>query len=114
MTTTEDPEWTRRYHSNDPVEKAFGGRVVITLIDGTTIIDEIAVADAHPLGARPFAREHYIAKFRALAAGILEPAEIERFLELVQRLPELTAEQLGGLTVTSKPGLLTAGPKGLF
>ncbi len=23
----EDPEWTRRYHSADPAEKAFGGRV---------------------------------------------------------------------------------------
>jgi len=32
----------------------------------------------------------------------------------VQRLPELTANELGGLTVTAKPGLLGAGPKGLF
>ena len=112
--TTEDAEWTRRYHSNDPAEKAFGGRVVITLTDGTSIVDQIAVADAHPLGARPFVREHYIAKFRALAAGILDAAEIERFLELVQRLPELTANELGGLTVIAKPGLLGTGPKGLF
>ncbi len=29
VTTVEDPEWTRRYHSNDPAEKAFGGRVEI-------------------------------------------------------------------------------------
>lgn len=114
VTTTEDPEWTRRYHSNDPTEKAFGGRVVITLTDGTTIVDEIAVADAHPLGARPFAREQYIAKFRALAADVLEPTEIERFLALVQRLPTLTAEELGGLTVTAKASLLGTGPKGLF
>ena len=55
----------------DIAEKAFGGRVVITLTDGTVIVDEIAVADAHPLGARPFAREHYIRKFRILAAGLL-------------------------------------------
>ena len=34
VTTAEDPEWTRRYHSTDPAEKAFGGRVVITLTDG--------------------------------------------------------------------------------
>jgi 2-methylcitrate dehydratase len=114
VVTEEDPEWTRRYHSTDPAEKAFGGSVAITLTDGTTIVDEIAVADAHPLGARPFAREHYIGKFRALAEGILEPAEIERFLALVQRLPELGAEELGGLTVTAKTGLLAAGPKGLF
>ena len=76
------------------------------------IVDEIAVADAHPLGARPFAREQYVAKFRALAEGVLAPEEIERFLELVQRLPELTAAELAGLTVTA-PGL-PAGPKGLF
>ncbi|MET4582397.1 2-methylcitrate dehydratase [Conyzicola nivalis] len=112
VTTQEDAEWTRRYHSNDPAEKAFGGRVEIELTDGTVIVDEIAVADAHPLGARPFAREQYVAKFRALADGVLEPAEIERFLDLVQRLPELTAEELGGLTVTATA--LPAGPKGLF
>jgi len=112
VTTEEDAEWTRRYHSIDPAEKAFGGRVEIELTDGTVIVDEIAVADAHPLGARPFAREQYVAKFRALADGVLEPAEIERFLDLVQRLPELSAEELGGLTVTATA--LPAGPKGLF
>ncbi len=32
--TVEDPEWTRRYHSHDPKEKAFGGHVVVTLADG--------------------------------------------------------------------------------
>ena len=56
VTTVEDLEWTRRYHSLDIAENAFGGRVVITLTDGETIVDEIAVADAHPLGARPFGR----------------------------------------------------------
>jgi 2-methylcitrate dehydratase len=112
ITTVEDPEWTRRYHSNDPAEKAFGGRVEITLTDGSTIVDEIAVADAHPLGARPFARENYLAKFRGLAEGVLPDTETERFLALAQRLPELTAAELGGLTVWT-PGLPTP-PKGLF
>lgn len=112
ITTVEDPEWTRRYHSNDPAEKAFGGRVEITLTNGETIVDEIAVADAHPLGARPFARENYLAKFRGLADGVLPADEIERFLALAQRLPELTAAELGGLTVWT-PGLPTP-PKGLF
>jgi 2-methylcitrate dehydratase len=116
VVTEEDPEWTRRYHSTDPAEKAFGGSVAITLTDGSTIVDEIAVADAHPLGARPFAREQYVAKFRILADGVLEPAEIERFLDLAQRLPSLAADDLSGLTVTARPGLLAAfpGPKGLF
>ncbi|MEY2675974.1 MAG: hypothetical protein RL102_1240 [Actinomycetota bacterium] len=115
-TTLEDAEWTRRYHSLDPAEKAFGGRVEVTLKDGTKIIDEIAVADAHPLGARPFAREQYIQKFRTLAADVLEAAEIERFLALVQRLPELTAAEIGGLTIVAKPGVLESvvNPKGLF
>ncbi|WP_336627917.1 MULTISPECIES: MmgE/PrpD family protein [unclassified Microbacterium] len=116
ITTLEDPEWTRRYHSNDIAEKAFGGRVEIRLTNGETVTDEIAVADAHPLGARPFAREDYIRKFRILAEPVLEPAEIERFLELVQRLPELTAEEVGALSIVAAPGVLAAAPapKGLF
>ena len=116
ITTVEDAEWTRRYHSLDISEKAFGGRVVITLADGGEIVDEIAVADAHPLGARPFAREQYVQKFRTLAEWTLEPEEIERFLELAQRLPELGPDELGGLTFTAAPGVLATldVPRGLF
>ncbi|MCR2824576.1 MmgE/PrpD family protein [Microbacterium sp. zg.Y909] len=116
ITTAEDAEWTRRYHSEDPAEKAFGGRVEIRLTDGRVIEEEIAVADAHPLGARPFAREDYIRKFRILAEPVLEPAEIERFLDLAQRLPELTADEVRQLSIVAKPGLLLAAPapKGLF
>src|SRR5690606_16804045 len=106
VTTAEDPEWTRRYHSTDPDEIAFGGRVEITMADGSTIVREIAVADAHPLGARPFARPQYVAKFRSLAEGLLEPEEVERFLDVAQRLPELSPAELGGLTVTAAPGVL--------
>ncbi|GAA1924030.1 MmgE/PrpD family protein [Microbacterium aoyamense] len=116
ITTAEDAEWTRRYHSDDPNEKAFGGRVEIRLTDGTVIEDEIAVADAHPLGARPFAREDYIRKFRILAEPVLEADEIERFLDLAQRLPELTPEEVQQLTIVAKPGVLAGAPapKGLF
>ncbi|MDH6235544.1 MmgE/PrpD family protein [Cryobacterium sp. CG_9.6] len=116
ITTVEEAEWTRRYHSSDLQEKAFGGRVVITLTDGRTITDEIAVADAHPLGARPFGREQYLAKFRSLAEPALENDEIERFLETVQRLPNLSGPELRGLTVTARRGLVhpATDPKGLF
>jgi len=100
VTTTEDAEWTRRYHSIDPAEKSFGGRVEIELADGSTVVGEIALADAHPLGARPFAREQYVHKFRTLAEGVLAESEIERFLDVAQRLPELRADELTGLTVT--------------
>ncbi|MEV5040431.1 MmgE/PrpD family protein [Microbacterium sp. LMI1x-1-1.1] len=116
VTTAEDAEWTRRYHSEDPDEKAFGGRVEITLTDGSTVVDEIAVADAHPLGARPFARADYVRKFRLLAEPVLEPAEIDRFLALVERLPELTADEVRQLDIVVAPGVLEAAPapKGLF
>ncbi len=116
ITTAEDPEWTRRYHSSDPAEKAFGGRVEIVTTDGRTIVEEIAMADAHPLGARPFARAQYVEKFRTLANGVLEQAEIDRFLAVAQRLPELAPEELGGLTIAARPGLLgtVRTPAGLF
>ena len=116
VTTEEDPEWTRRYHSLDLTEKAFGGAVVITLSDGTVIEDEIAVADAHPQGARPFAREQYIGKFRSLAEGLVEPAEIDRFLEAAANLSALPAGELGQLNIQAAPGVIeaSAAPKGLF
>lgn len=116
ITTAEDAEWTRRYHSEDPDEKAFGGRVEIRLSDGSTIVDEIAVADAHPLGARPFARADYVRKFRLLAEPVLEPAEIERFLALAERLAELTVDEVRELNIVARAGVLAAvaSPKGLF
>ncbi|HEU5222116.1 MAG TPA: MmgE/PrpD family protein [Candidatus Lumbricidophila sp.] len=114
VTTAEDAEWTRRYHSTDPAEKAFGGRVEITLTDGSQVIDEIAVADAHPLGARPFARADYVRKFRTLADGVLDAAEIERFLTLAERLPTLTAAEVRQLNIVAPAGTLTTSPKGLF
>ncbi|PPG38272.1 MmgE/PrpD family protein [Pseudoclavibacter sp. RFBA6] len=106
VVTEEDPEWTRRYHSLDIAEKAFGGSVEITLTDGTVIRDEIAVADAHPLGARPFARAEYVNKFRTLAAGVVDDGEIERFLDTAQRLPELAPGELGQLGFVALPGTI--------
>lgn len=116
ITTAEDAEWTRRYHSDDPNEKAFGGRVEIRLTNGSVIEDEIAVADAHPLGARPFAREDYVRKFRTLAEGVLSADEIERFLDLAERLPDLSPEEVQQLTIVADFGVLASAPapKGLF
>ena len=56
----------------DPAEKAFGARAEVTLKSGEVISDELAVADAHPLGARPFEREQYIGKFTELADGVVD------------------------------------------
>jgi 2-methylcitrate dehydratase len=106
ISTAEDPEWTRRYHDPDPAKRAFGGRVEITLADGSTITDEISVADAHPAGARPFAREQYTAKFRTLTEGIIDPRVQDRFLDAVTRLPGLDAAELADLAL---PGIIEAG-----
>ncbi|HEY2190766.1 MAG TPA: hypothetical protein VGH76_00495 [Actinomycetospora sp.] len=86
--------------------------MTITLDDGTTVADELAVADAHPRGARPFGREDYLAKFRTLADGALDPAEQDRFLDLATRLPDLGPDDVARLTVAApdlpvgEPGLL--------
>jgi 2-methylcitrate dehydratase len=105
--TEEDPEWTRRYHASDPRGKAFGGRITITLADGSRLTDEIAVADAHPLGARPFSRAGYLRKFQTLSEDLLSPAESARFLAAAQRLPDLPAGELGALNPVLTPEKLT-------
>ncbi|MCS0635034.1 MmgE/PrpD family protein [Streptomyces sp. LP05-1] len=118
ISTVEDPEWTRRYHDPDPLRRAFGGRAVITLADGSVIEDQLAVADAHPAGARPFDRAGYTGKFRTLAEGIVEPAAQETFLDAADRLAELDAAGLGALfpavDTEAVAAYDTTLPKGLF
>ncbi|NQZ02593.1 MAG: MmgE/PrpD family protein, partial [Bdellovibrionales bacterium] len=97
--TVEDPKWTERYHDPDPDKKAFGGRVEVFMEDGGKIEDEIAVANAHPAGARPFVRENYIEKFDTLVSDIITKDERNRFLDLVQDLPNLTAAQVAEMNV---------------
>lgn len=113
VTTAEDAEWTRRYHSLDVNEKAFGGRVEIELNDGTKIVDQIAVADAHPLGARPFGRADYINKFRTLAAGKVSEEEMDRFIAAAENVASLGAGELDQLNIVASVPLETS-PKGLF
>ena len=110
IVTTEDPEWTRRYHSNDPAEKAFGGTIRVTFTDGSVFEESIAVADAHPLGAAPFARDDYIAKLRTLAEGVVPDSEIARFLDVAQRLPSLESHELDELTFTMSDGVRASAP----
>jgi 2-methylcitrate dehydratase len=112
--TREDPEWTRRYHATDPNELAFGGRVEVIMQDGTKLVDELALANAHPMGAKPFAREDYIRKFRILTEGIILPREANRFLEVVQELPRLPAGELHLLNVALPPGTLVDSKPGIF
>jgi len=91
--------------------------VEITYIDGHKLTDELAVADAHPLGARPFAREDYIGKFRSLTGDWITPEEGERFITTAQRLDALRAEELASLNVALPPERLTCSvrdKRGIF
>jgi 2-methylcitrate dehydratase len=97
ISTVEDPEWTRRYHDPDPRRRAFGGRAEITLADGTVIEDELAVADAHPAGARPFDRAGYTRKFRTLAENIVTDEARRSFLQAATDLASTTAAGLDAL-----------------
>jgi 2-methylcitrate dehydratase len=117
ISTVEDPGWTRRYHADDPAEKAFGARAEVTLKSGEVIVDEIVVADAHPLGARPFERKQYVAKFTELAGGVVTDAEQQRFLSAVEALPDLQAGSLGALNVSVSALVLDKAPtipRGIF
>ena len=112
--TREDPEWTRRYHSIDPAKKAFGARVEILLEDGSRIEDQLAVADAHPLGANPFSRPDYIRKFMTLTDGIISSEESRRFLDAAQQLPELRVDDLYQLNIALPEKGLAKGRPGIF
>jgi len=114
--TVEDLGWTQRYHATDPAEKAFGGRLEVTFTDGTELVDEMAVANAHPFGARPFDRPQYIEKFKVLAEGIVPAAEQGRFLSAVQELSRLSASGLGELNLQVPGDALSIAAKneGIF
>jgi 2-methylcitrate dehydratase len=112
--TTEDPEWTRRYRATDPNELSFGGRVEVIMRDGSKLVEELAVANAHPLGAKPFSRDDYIRKFQILTDGIVTARESNRFLEAVQNLAKLPAGELHQLNVALPGGALEVGKPGIL
>ena len=99
ISTKESPKWTEKYHDPNPKNKCFGGKVVITMKDGSIMSEEINVADAHPAGKRPFSRKEYINKFKSLTDGIISKKESDRFLKCVQNLPKLKAKDLIGLNI---------------
>jgi 2-methylcitrate dehydratase len=72
------------------------------------------MANAHPLGAKPFAREDYQRKFQALTDGIVSPQESRRFLDAVQDLRALRAGELRNLNLAVPAEALIRGGPGLF
>ncbi|MGA0345202.1 MAG: MmgE/PrpD family protein [Alphaproteobacteria bacterium] len=97
--TKEDAFWTDRYHDPDPDKMAFGGRVEIEMMSGEILADELALANAHTLGAKPFQRADYIRKFQTLSEGLVSEGEQDRFLSLVQNLPNLSVGQVADINV---------------
>jgi len=112
--TVEDKKWTERYHARRHEDLAFGGRITIKLTDGSTIADEMAVANAHPLGASPWKRPDYIKKFRSMTEGLITPQETQRFLEACEALPALKAGELHRLNVAMPEGSVQKGKPGIF
>jgi 2-methylcitrate dehydratase len=106
--TEEDPAWTARYHDPDPARKAFGGRVDVTLPDGTVATEERLVADAHPNGRRPWRWPDYVEKLEQLAGGRLPRDARERFVDLAARLGRLSAEEVRQLNPALPPGAVAA------
>ena len=103
--TFEDKKWTKKYHDPNPNKKCFGGKVLINMKNGSKIVEEISVADAHPNGKNPFKRKDYIKKFKTLTGGIIESNESERFLKDVQNLSNLGKSELGKLNIEIKENL---------
>ena len=103
ITTEEDPHWTERYHAADPRQRAFGGRVEVTLKDGSVVEAEKAVADAHSNGAAPWLAADYKAKLERQAAPHLAADAIAALWQASQDLSSIDA---GGLAALNP--LLTA------
>lgn len=115
LKTIEKPEWTAIYHDPNPDKKGFGGKVIITMKDGSTITDQLAIANAHPNGARPFVREHYVQKFDTLTNELITSTERNRFIQLVENLENLTNEEVQHLNVVmDNEPVFESNKKGIF
>ena len=97
IATAEDAAWTTRYHAPDPANRAFGGRVEVTMKDGSIVEAEKAVADAHPNGASPWGGDEYRAKLMRLAEPHLEAEAAAKIWLASQSLSTLDAEGLRAL-----------------
>ena len=84
--------------------------------NGSKIVEEISVADAHPNGKSPFKREDYIKKFKTLTSSIIEISESERFLNDVQNLRNLNKSELQKINIKVKSDIQknTGSNKGIF
>jgi 2-methylcitrate dehydratase len=96
--TVQVETWERRYHSTDPKEQSFGGKMIVTLADGAVISDEKACANAHPLGKTPWKRPQYVRKLETLTKEYLSDKARAQFLAVVEALENQPAHKLAELT----------------
>jgi len=113
--TTFDQQWEDRYHSTDPQQQAFGGKMIITFSDGSKIEAEKAVANAHVYGASPWGRAEYVEKLRDLTGGLCTASEQDRLIGAVEDLQNASGADLRGLTAQLDAGTLKdAASKGIY
>ncbi len=99
ISTVEKERWTTLYHEPNPNKKGFGGKVIITMNDGTVISDELERANAHPAGSKPFGRLEYLKKFDVLVEGIISKEERNSYVDIVENLRKLNADDVMKLNI---------------
>ena len=99
ISTVEDSRWTERYHHPDPNQRAFGGRVVITMKDGAIHVgfvtekttDRVVIRDM--LGKVKVVKAGDVKEDKHLPISMMPPGlanalSIEDFVSLVDFLAE--------------------------
>jgi 2-methylcitrate dehydratase len=112
--TVSDPEWTSAFIDPIPLDKAHGARVVVTFEDGSTVEDDLRVANAHPRGATPWGSDDYGKKFYRLSETRVAKGEAERFLGYVRSLPSDQKGQPVDLSLDAGVSNVRRGGPGLF
>ncbi|MGB0212083.1 MmgE/PrpD family protein [Algiphilus sp.] len=103
-----DQRWEDLYHDQDPNVQAYGGRMIVTLADGSEVADEKTRANAHPGGDTPWQRPDYEAKLADYTRDLVSDAERTRFIEAVSGMDALSGDQLATINLIVDAGRLEA------
>ncbi len=112
--TVSDPFWTREFEDPLSLDKAHGARVVVTLEDGSTIEDELRVANSHPRGNAPWKFDDYCKKFLSLSSDYVSASEASRFLDTAASLSNGRDSNPVDLSIDAGFGLERMTEQGLF
>ncbi len=112
--TVSDPFWTREFEDPLSLDKAHGARVVVTLEDGSTIEDELRVANSHPRGNAPWKFDDYCKKLLSLSSDYVSASEASRFLDTAASLSNGRDSNPVDLSIDAGFGLERMSEQGLF